>query len=208
VGKQLLRPDLYLNLRIPYAVEVLGMPHSGKTTMINRYLTELWQRNERNKVVLVKEGARSIEDKYGDLRYSDPFQYSLLGGTSTFMDYIEAVDNLNLGLRVIISDRGQVDRRAFRRALFQKGEVNPELMLDEEQFMLDMETTPVQIGGIVMFMQRPDVSLERSASEGRDHPVSNKDFLPRLYEQYWRLHWEISQANAPYRIYSCIDTEK
>ena len=81
VGTLMMTPENILNLRIPYAVEVLGMPHAGKTTMINRYLSELWQRDERNKVSLVTEvteGAASIKESHGDLRYTDPFSYSMM----------------------------------------------------------------------------------------------------------------------------------
>ena len=208
VGRILIRPDLLINLRIPYAVEILGMPHSGKTTMINRYLEELWQRNERNNVALVEEGARSIEDEYGNLRFSDPFTYSLLGGTKTFINYVESIDKVSSGTRMIISDRGQIDRRVFRRALFQSGEVNPEIMVEEEGFMYGMENTPVQLGGIIMFMQRPHVTIKRGVTDNKEHPVSNMNFLPRLYEQYLRLHWEVSKGEIPYRLYACIDAEK
>jgi hypothetical protein len=47
--------------------------------------------------------------------------------------------------------------------------------------------------------------MKRSEKQG---PVANMDFLPRLYEQYWRLHWDILQGEVPYRIYTCIDAEK
>lgn len=205
VGTLLMTPELIPNLRVPYAVEVLGMPRSGKSTMIDRYLRELWSRNERNKVALVDEGARSVKQEYGDLRYSDPFQYSVLGGTATFMGYIDALRNVNTGMQIATSDRGQIDRRVFRRALFNQGNVNPKIMEDEDQFMYGLENTPIQIGGIIMFMIRPDESMRRSEKPG---PVANMDFLPRLYEQYWRLHQELLQGDIPYRIYTCIDAEK
>ena len=205
VGTLLMTPELIPNLRVPYAVEVLGMPRSGKSTMIDRYLRELWSRNERHKVALVDEGARSVKQEYGDLRYSDPLQYSMLGGTATFMGYIDALRNINTGMQIAISDRGQIDRRVFRRTLFNQGNVNPRIMEDEDQFMYGLENTPIQIGGIIMFMIRPDESMKRSEKPG---PVTNMDFLPRLYEQYWRLHQELLQDDIPYRIYTCIDAEK
>ena len=95
VGTLLMAPELIPNLRVPYAVEVLGMPHSGKTSVIDRYLIELWQRNERNKVALVKEGAASIKGEHGDLRYSDPFSYSVLAGTAVFAGYISSLLDVN-----------------------------------------------------------------------------------------------------------------
>ena len=204
VGSLLVRPDLMANLRVPYAVEVLGMPRAGKSTAINRYLKELWLRGERYKLAFVEEGPRKIEPDYGDLRYSDPFHYSLLGGTATFFGYIEALKNVNSGMRLVVSDRGQIDRRAFRRVLFGRGDVDPKVMEDEGEFMYDLENTPVQIGGVIMMMTRPEISFGR----GKPGPVANKDFLPRLYEQYWRLHGEILQGEVPYRIYACIDGEK
>lgn len=145
VGRMLMCPELVPNLRVPYAVEVLGMPHSGKTPMINRYLGELWQRDERYKVALVKEGAGLIKEGHGDLRYSDPFSYAMLAGTVSFAGYIAALKNLNLGMRMAVSDRGQIDRRIWRRALFSRGDVNPEIMHEESQFSNDLENTPIQI---------------------------------------------------------------
>lgn len=205
VGTILMAPELISNLRVPYAVEVLGMPRSGKSTVINRYLSELWGRKERHKVHLVGEGARTIKDEFGDLRYSDPFQYSMLGGTVTFAGYINALRHVNTGMRMVTSDRGQIDRCVFRRTLFNQGHVNPEIMADEPEFMYGLENTPIQIGGIIMLMIRPEESMRRSERSG---PVNNMDFLPRLYEQYWRLHWDILQGEFPYRIYTCIDAEK
>lgn len=205
VGTILMAPELVPNLRLPYAVEVLGMPRAGKSTVIDRYLKDLWSRNERHKVHLVNEGARTIKDEFGDLRYSDPFQYSMLGGTTTFVGYIDALRHVNTGMRMVTADRGQIDRCVFRRALFNQGHINPEIMADEEQFMYGLENTPIQIGGIIMLMVQPEESMKRS---GRQGPVANMDFLPRLYEQYWRLHWDILQGEVPYRVYACIDAEK
>ena len=205
VGTLLMSPELIPNLRVPYAVEVLGMPRSGKSTMINRYLMELWSRNERHKVALVDEGARSLKQEFGDLRNSDPFAYSMLAGIITFTHYIDTLRNTNTGMRMVTSDRGQIDRRAFRRVLFGRGEVNPEIMADENQIIDDLENTPIQLGGIIMLMMRSEEAMRRSEKPG---PVANMDFLPRLYEQYWRLHWEILQGEVPYRIYTCIDAEK
>lgn len=205
VGSLLMCPELIENLRIPYAVEVLGMPRAGKSTVLERYLKELWERNERHKVHPVDEGARTVKQEFGDLRYTDPFQYSLLGGTATFMGYIEALRNINTGMVMATSDRGQIDRRVFRRTLFNQGSVNPTIMEDEGQFMYGLENTPIQLGGIILLMVRPEESMRRSEKEG---PVANMDFLPRLYEQYWRLHDEILNCKIPWRVYTCIDAEK
>ncbi len=198
----LMVPEKVAGLRKPYAVEILGMPGSGKTTMINRYLEELWIEKKRHEVVLVKEGVRSIKEEYGNLRYTDPFMYSLLAGSATFLDYIEASTSNS---RMIIADRGQIDRRIFRRILFSQGNVNPKIMEEENQFMYGLENTPVQICGIIMFMVRPETSLGRIKKEG---PVVNTNTLPKMYEQYMRLHREILNYEIPYRIYELIDAEK
>lgn len=208
VGTLLMTPELIPNLRVPYAIEVLGMPHSGKTSVINRYLRGLWQRNERHKVALIKEGAESIVEKYGDLRYSNHFLYTMLAGTAAFMGYISSLKDINSGMRMAVSDRGQVDRRVWRRALFSRGDVNPKIISDENQFINALENTPVQIGGIVMLMIRPNESLRKKKGVGGRFPISNIDFLSRLHEQYWRLHWELLQGEVPYRVYTCIDAEK
>lgn len=70
--------------------------------------------------------------------------------------------------------------------------------------MIDLENTPIQMGGIIMLMVRPEVSMER----GKPGPVTNMEFLPKLYEQYWRLHDEILKGKVPWRVYTCIDAEK
>ena len=204
VGDHFMVPELYSSLRIPYAVEVLGMPRAGKTTLLNRYMRELWIRKERHNIFMVTEGARSIKEQYGDLRYSDPFTYAMMGGLNTMLQYTESLRNINMGMRMVVSDRGAIDRRIFRRSLFEKGEVNPKLMIDEDQFIHDFEHTPMQVGGIIMVMTRPEVSLDRSKKEG---PVANREFLELLHEQYWRLHWELIKGKEPYRIYTCIDGE-
>src|SRR4030067_248908 len=85
-------------------------------------------RTERHKVALVDEGARSLKQEFGDLRNSDPFAYSMLAGIITFTHYIDTLRNTNTGMRMVTSDRGQIDRRGFRKVSFGRGEVNPEIM--------------------------------------------------------------------------------
>jgi len=206
VDRTFMVPERVMNLRTPYAVEVLGMPGAGKTTMINRYLEELWLKDKRHKVALIREDTRDVKNKYGDLRYSDPFLYSQLVGTANFIEYFNILKNTaNSGMKMIISDRGQIDRRIFRRVFFSQGYVNPEIMAAEDEFTYGMENTLVQICGIIIFMVRPKVTMERIKKSG---PVVNMNFLPRMYEQLWRLHYEILQDEVPYRIYTCIDAEK
>lgn len=205
VGKMFMVPELIENLRIPYAVEVVGMPAAGKTTMITRYLEEQWGIKRRHLFAYVDEGARAIKEKYGDLRYSDPFTYSVMGTSRSFRGIIDSTDHINAGLRVVISDRGQQDRRVFKRALFLQGKVDPLYMSDVSLEVDKLVDTPIQLGGTIMFMVRPETTIKRT---GRLGPVVNPENLPYLYEQYWRLHWELVQNEVPYRIYTCIDAEK
>jgi hypothetical protein len=201
----LMIPEKIEGLRRPYAVEVLGMPGSGKTTCINRYLEELWSRQKRHLVAFVDEGARKLKEQYGDLRYSDPFTFSMMAGSTTFAGhYMQAIAE---NTHVIVADRGQIDRRVFRRFLFTQGHVHPGIMEDEAQFIYGLENTPVQICGIINFLVRPDVSIQRIKKEG---PVVNMRVLPQLYEQYLRLHSELINwdPQTPYRIYEMIDAEK
>ena len=205
-GRVFMIPERVENLRSPHAVEILGMPGAGKTTMLNRYMEELWFRNKRHEVALVRDGARSIKNEYCDLRYTDPFLYSQLGGLKNFTGYIDAiVQNTNSGMRMVASDRGQIDRRIFRRVYFNQGFVDPGIMAAENDFIEGSENTPIQICGIVMFMVRPEVTMQRIKKEG---PVVNMNFLPQMYEQLLRLHYEILNNELPQRIYTCIDAEK
>lgn len=202
VGRLLMRPEAIPSLRIPYAVEVLGMPHTGKTTLINLYLNELWRRNERNKVTFVEEGAKAAK-KYLDTRESDPFTYSLLCGNMNFVGYLSALKDVKSGMRMVVSERGQIDRRIFRRALFSCGDVSPNVMKAEDEFMNNLENAPIQIGAVIILMARPQISFSR----GKPGPVTNMEFLPKLYEQYWRLHKEILNGDLDWRVYACIDVE-
>ncbi len=197
--------ELFPGLRNPYAVEVLGMPRAGKSGILDRYLSVLRRRNERYTVALIPEGAESAREKYADERYTDPFSYSRLAGSNNFLGYINALSTVNQSIRMAISDRGQIDRRVFRRALFSQGDVNPDIMNDENRWMYYMEYTPIQVGGVIMVMVRPEVSFRRGNE--KLGPVSNMDFLTKLYEQYWRLHYEILQGD-PFPLYTCIDAEK
>lgn len=201
----LMIPEKIEELRRPYAVEVLGMPGSGKTTCINRYLEDLWGRQKRHQVAFVDEGARKVKEQYGDLRYSDPFAFHMMAGSTTFADYyMEAIAQ---NPRMIVADRGQIDRRIFRRFLFTQGQVHPGIMEGEAQFIYGLENTPVQICGIICFLVRPEVTMQRI---GREGPVVNMKVLSQLYEQYLRLHNELINwdPQTPYRIYEMIDAEK
>lgn len=204
-GCILAQPDLMFGLRIPYVVEVLGMPCAGKSTMIRRYLEEAWAKDRREKIAFVDEGVKEIKEEYGDLRYSDPLGYSLLGGLATFINQIQALREVRRGMQFVITDRGQIDRRVFRRTFFGQGKVEPRQIADEEKFIHYLENTPLQIGAIIMMMTRSEESVKREENPG---PVTNMDFLPSLADQYWRLHWEISKGELPCRLYTCIDAEK
>lgn len=197
-------PDLIPLLEHPYVIEVLGMPRAGKTTVMGRYLEELWSRDKRHKIHLVDGAGVTMKQEFGEQRHSDPFQYSMLRGEAIFLGYIGAMEQMDDGVCVVASDRGMVDRRVFRRALFSQGHVNPEIIINEKQFMYGLENTPIQLGGIVMLMVHPEESMRRSEGVG---PIANMDFLPRLYEQYLRLHLQILQNEVPYCMYTCINGE-
>lgn len=208
VGTLLMNPEAIGSLRIPYAVEILGTPHAGKTTMLNRYLEELWLRDQRHRVGFVREGASEIKDEYGDLRYTDPFMYAMMASNKTYVGYISAMKDINRGMRMVVTDRGQIDRRVWRRTLFSMGKVNPTIQENEKEFMDGLENTPIQVGGIIMLMARKDVSFEHIGGRGRTGPVTNDNFLGSLNEQYWRLHWDILNGEVPFRVYTCIDAEE
>ena len=181
------------------------MPGSGKTTMINRFLEEQWVDKRRHLFANVEEGARTIKQEYGDLRYTDPFIYSVMGAFASFEGILESTDYLNTGMRVVVTDRGQQDRRVFKRALFMQGKVDPFYMSEVSREVDKKVDTPIQMGGIIMFLARPETSLNRT---GRTGPVVNPEYLSFLYEQYLRLHWELLEGEVPWRIYTCIDAEK
>ena len=113
IDTSILLPELIQYLRNPYTIEILGMPRAGKTTAIARYLQELWERGERSRVFHVKEGVRIVKEIAGDMRTTDPFSYTMIGGLITLSESISAAKH---GSEAILNDRGQIDRVAFLRA--------------------------------------------------------------------------------------------
>lgn len=203
VGKQFIQSER-IGGQMPFAIEVLGMPRSGKTTLINRYVDEFDSGSNSMQVCLVPEGADAIKALYKNLRITQPFLYSVLAGASTYFGYKSVLDNIENQSCVLISDRGLVDRRVFRRTLFSSGDVGPSVFQNESQFMDVFEHTPLPVGGVILMMIQPEIVLER----GKEGPVNSLDFLYRLYEQYWRFHSEALYNTFEWKTYVCIDAQQ
>ena len=196
------------SLRRPYAIEVMGPPGSGKTTVINKYLEYLWYQNKRHTVAYIEEGVRDLPKEANHIQASDPVFYSILGSLNTTYSYMSALKELPNNTYAFLTDRGFVEKRVWRRAYFSKGDVDPKPMATWEENIDQAEGTPIQVGAIIMLMMRPEFSMYARGNDGTPRRVRNMDLLPRLYEQYWRLHWEILNGQIPYRVYICINAER
>lgn len=177
VGRILMRPEDISTLRLPFATEVLGPPGAGKSILINRYLSEAWRENRRHEIAFVTEGARTAKGIIPDTRITDPFAYSIASSTFTMIGQETSVLQINSGARVILADRGQIDQRVFRRALFTQGHVEPQLMEDEAELIANFENTPMQVGGIILLLIRPEMTYYSRGSDGSDHHVRNMGYV-------------------------------
>lgn len=202
IDKVRIVPELIASLRFPYAVEVLGMPGAGKTTLIQRYLNDKWG-DKRNQIYYLSE-ADGVGA--GDLRKKNPFFYSVYLGLQNLSKYMEALSDKS-DPKYILSERGQIDRRAFRRDLFLQGNCDPKIMQNEAQFIKEDESIPMQLGGVVMLLVDPETRVSRTAYRGvsAERTVERSQ---RLYEQYLRLHYELRNGEIPTRMYACIDANK
>lgn len=190
--------------RSPYALEVLGMPRAGKSTSINKFLESLWTKGVRRRIHLIREGARTVSEEYEYLKNDDTFGFHMVAGQETFLSTMENILSFE-DHEVILYDRGTLDRRAFRRAMFFQGKVSTKITRTEKLWEYGFETPPFQIGGLIMCLIKPEVSLEREGVREKPGTVMNKEFLTLLYEQYMRLHYEIMSGSIITPAYTCID---
>lgn len=206
IDKVVLIPELIKNRSAPFIVEVMGMPQAGKSSSINHFLEQTWLTDQRGKIRLVQEGARTIPDEYQDFKDEDPFTFHLMAGNVTFTGLLGQVRDVGQ-FSVLLQDRGMLDRRVFRRALFFRGKVHPGWMAEEAFWADGLETPMFPIGGLVMCLVTPETSLAREGPREKPGSVMNADFLKTLYEQYLRFHYEILSEQLLMPSYACLDME-
>lgn len=188
------------------SIEVVGMPGSGKTSLINRLLRNI-NTSEIEPVIVKKlETPDDFKRDNWDLKTTNPYQYTVLKNQNILAGYEIALKAGQSG--ILISDRGLTERRVFLRTYFHQGKICPTRMVEENLLLGKIDIPPTQQNIIILLMVRPEYSMDRYGYWNNPGPVINMNLLPLLYEQYCRLHYEITfKKSIPFIRYCCIDAE-
>lgn len=202
VGKLHERNDYYFRPDQLFSIEVVGMPDTGKSTLIKRFLAEMSISGNRKKFVHLPESAQKVKEKFPRERQEDPFSYALMVNEMTIWNYSQLFLDFPDEANIILAERGAIDRRVFRRALFDRGFVHRSFIEDDPNQIYSYENPWVVYGLVVIFMARPAVAFSRN----RNHSMSI-DELNSLYEQYWRLHLDLLSGEIFHKNHIVIDAE-
>jgi len=180
-------------------VEIIGMPDAGKSTHIAHLLADIGT----DSILQIPEGAVRVREMASGLKDIDPFAYTQAVDFSTALFLADAMTDLSDSTKLIVHERGMSERVVWRRAHFAIGNTHPGFM--ELPGCLPIESSMVDPSAIILLMCRPEVGQARKAK--RNNPVGS-ELLHELYQQYWRLHYEIMQGKVKTSHYICIDAEQ
>ena len=206
IDKLLFNSELIRDLSIPFIIEVMGMPQSGKTSSIHSFLKKTSALYQGTRIRLVQEGARTIPSKYKYIKYKDTFGFHLMGGIKVFKGILNNMKHSDQ-FGVIVQDRGMLDWKVFAQALFTKRRADLKWKGIEEFYLCEFEPFIFPIGGVIMCLTRPEISLEREGQREKPGIVMNRKFLKILYEQYLRFHSGILHGDILLPCYTCLDLE-
>jgi len=182
------------------------MPGSGKSGLVNRYLKYINTPGTELKVIKRPEFETNFRQLNWGLKTTDPYRYTVLKNQNIAADYETALKTEPS--RILISDRGLIERRVFLRAYFHQGKISSTTLISETSLLGKVDIPPTQLNMVILMMIRPEISMDRYNYWDNPGPVINMDFLPLLYEQYWRFHYELTcRKTIPFNRYCCIDAE-
>lgn len=139
----------------PYFVEILGTPEAGKTTAINKALTDL--RNKNYKVLYVRESAEIVPEQLGKGSLEANVWMRLETLQSILIRFAEKPD-------IVIADRGIIDALFWNFLFFKKGDLSKEQLIACDEFFKKMNFMPDLI---LVFTATPDECIARRGGEGR-----------------------------------------
>lgn len=182
MGKKIVK--LEMNKNQPYKKiwvhEFMGMPNSGKTSLIKIIGPCLI--NSGYKVKIIEEGIRRCP--LGKKRL---FNYNLWGIADTIKPLLETVTS-DVGKTIILLDRGPHDLIPFTKTLFK----HKYLTSDQTIFLHNLaKGLFVFVDSISVHLCSPNISLSRDESHSIDRKglVMNLPFLKDLYKSYCSEKW-------------------
>ena len=194
----------------PLAIHIIGMPRSGKTTLIEEVFGEISQ--EYPFVQLLPEVASPIkrlsEGRVTGLDYSQLVISLVIAYTTEFRLHLKGIPWSVP--EILLVDRGPIDILPFNRANFMYGR------FDAQSFSLSTSNVNSGISSlndfdnaVVMFLVSPEESLSREGPRESYGSVMSPTFLPVLYEQYLRFHRDLMGLSLPGLDkpfpYACLD---
>lgn len=187
------------NFSFPFAIELMGMPNCFKTTAMDKFLISSWEDGNRGLFHHIPEGTELITDENKELKQQDPFLYSMLVGLGSWIASFQSIAKIN-EFKMLLQDRGSYDRTIFRRTLSQMGQVNPGITSTQDMWEYGLEHPAIPIGGVVLCLQRPDVSISRGSKMDREK-------LQLLYTQYLRFYNEMLTEQRLVPSFIALDME-
>ena len=195
----------------PLAIHIIGMPRSGKTTLIESVFGEISQ--EYPFVQLLPEVASPIKKlsarRVTGLDYSQLVTSLVIAYTTEFHLHLKGIPYGSVP-EILMVDRGPIDVLPFNRANFMYGR------FDAQSFSLSTSNVNSGISSlndfdnaVVMFLVSPEESLSREGPRESYGSVMSPTFLPVLYEQYLRFHRDLMGLSLPGLDkpfpYACLD---
>lgn len=186
----------------PFCVELIGMPDTGKTTCLDRYVRNNADRNGSPHIHVIREGADDIKSRFGELRISDPAQYVHLTALLTRFRYVDALTTHRPVPHVIVADRGLTDGMIFQQVNETRGRRLLPDKADDYDCAQRLAESPVDRVGVIMFLARADQSFARAKR------TLDRSFFDDLYLQYLKFHAEHISGQSRLPFYACIDAEQ
>jgi len=195
----------------PLAIHIIGVPRSGKTTLIERVFGEISQENPS--VQLLPEVASTIkrlsQERVTGLDYSQLVTSLVIAYTTEFLLYLKGIPYGSVP-EILLVDRGPIDILPFNRANFMYGRFDAQ-SFSSSSFNVNRGISNLNDfdNAVVMFLVSPQESLGREGPRESYGSVMNPTFLPVLYEQYLRFHRDLMELSLPGLDkpfpYACLD---
>lgn len=218
------RKELVAQLPPDFIIDVIGMPNTGKSTLVGDFGDWLQDRNNRWSVSYIEEVARGFARTNGSeakLMFHENTKeaaYRAVVGRQYHTDpnYMACPQPKQPNLMV----RGIVDRVIWQRIYFATGDI-PQIAFAEgyKYYNSRLSEAPITlpVGAVIFMFASPQISLERDKPRTEPSHVMNEPFLTKLYEQYLRLYQElqsgeftngdITEVNTPVPIVIGLDME-
>lgn len=188
-------------------IEIIGMPHAGKTPLSFRTSTDLGLDLIKENVPRAKALAKAGRES-GLIPPADYYSTIEVLKSGLVAREILQTEDSKAGKPKII-DRGGLDPLVFTRAQFLFGRLKGKTFQTQRDFfhlrlnLVKPEETEYRYGFVICLIS-PTLSLEREGPREEPGEIMNSRFLQIIYEQYLRLYQELQDdGRFPF---ICLDT--